>query len=331
MGDATGYSSEYGYQLYEVTGATEDWNYVAQNAFGYTIELGGEPGSPVFHGPHQSYVVDQYLGTPGTPTEGRGVREALLLARRAGRRRPRPRDRRGVGPRRPHAPPAQDVPHHHEPDLPDGHDRLRGQLHAHRPRLRARRLPRHAAGRARERPLRLARRAVHPAVRAQGGPHGELGAQLRGPERDGRRAPRPRRRHRLDRAGRRLLSADDLEPARCPADPGGPAAAVRDTAALARPATGRPADRLAPCARTPTRRTRRPAGHQRTRARGAGGAPRRRRRLLASGRRARVTRRARITLRFRRTPTAGTYRLEVRAVDSRGLPVRGVARLIVRR
>jgi carboxypeptidase T len=80
MGDATGYSSEYGYQLYEVTGATEDWNYVAQNAFGYTIELGGEPGSPVFHGPHQSYVVDQYLGTPGTPTEGRGVREALLLA-----------------------------------------------------------------------------------------------------------------------------------------------------------------------------------------------------------------------------------------------------------
>jgi len=46
---------------------------------------------------------------------------------------------------------------------------------------------------------------------------------------------------------------------------------------------------------------------------------------------ARVTRRARITLRFRRTPTAGTYRLEVRAVDSHGLPVRGVARLIVRR
>jgi hypothetical protein len=72
MGAATGYSSEYGYQLYEVTGATEDWNYVAQGAFGYTIELGGNG----FQGPFKQNVVDQYVGT-----EGRGgVREALLLA-----------------------------------------------------------------------------------------------------------------------------------------------------------------------------------------------------------------------------------------------------------
>jgi murein tripeptide amidase MpaA len=45
MGEATGYSSEFGFQLYEVTGATEDWNYVAQGAFGYTIELGGRTAS----------------------------------------------------------------------------------------------------------------------------------------------------------------------------------------------------------------------------------------------------------------------------------------------
>jgi Zinc carboxypeptidase len=77
MGAATGYSSEYGYQLYEVTGATEDWNYVAQGAFGYTIELGGEDG---FQGPYKTNVVDQYTGTPGTPQAGKGVREALLLA-----------------------------------------------------------------------------------------------------------------------------------------------------------------------------------------------------------------------------------------------------------
>jgi hypothetical protein len=76
MGDATGYSSEYGYQLYEVTGATEDWNYVAQGAFGYTIELGGED----FHDAYKLHVIDQYLGTPGTEQEGRGTREALLLA-----------------------------------------------------------------------------------------------------------------------------------------------------------------------------------------------------------------------------------------------------------
>lgn len=71
MGTATGYASEYGYELYEVTGATEDWNYVAQGAFGYTIELGGTG----FQGPFKTNVVNQYIGS------GKGgVREALLLA-----------------------------------------------------------------------------------------------------------------------------------------------------------------------------------------------------------------------------------------------------------
>src|SRR4029077_9198191 len=76
MGRATGYASEYGYQLYEVTGATEDWNYVSQGTFGYTIELDGD----TFQHPHQEGVADQSLGTPGTATAGQGVREALLLA-----------------------------------------------------------------------------------------------------------------------------------------------------------------------------------------------------------------------------------------------------------
>jgi len=75
MAAAAGYDSEYGFQLYEVTGAAEDWNYLAQGTFGYTIELDGDG----FHGSFQKDVVDQYLGTPGTRTAGRGVREALLL------------------------------------------------------------------------------------------------------------------------------------------------------------------------------------------------------------------------------------------------------------
>ena len=79
MGAVSGYASEYGYQLYEVTGAAEDWNYVAQNAFGYTIELGGGP-SGTFQGPYQTHVVQQYLGADLAPTGGDGVREALLLA-----------------------------------------------------------------------------------------------------------------------------------------------------------------------------------------------------------------------------------------------------------
>jgi hypothetical protein len=81
MAAATGYASRYGYELYEVTGATEDWNYVAQGAFGYTIELGGAfPGDPDFQGTYQTHVVDQYLGREGTSSAGKGVREALLLA-----------------------------------------------------------------------------------------------------------------------------------------------------------------------------------------------------------------------------------------------------------
>jgi hypothetical protein len=76
MGRATGYASEYGYELYEVTGATEDWNYVAQGTFGYTIELGGDG----FQGPYQENVVDQYRGSVGAGTPGLGAREALLLA-----------------------------------------------------------------------------------------------------------------------------------------------------------------------------------------------------------------------------------------------------------
>jgi hypothetical protein len=81
MAAATGYDSRYGHELYEVTGATEDWNYVAQGAFGYTIELGGAyRGDPDFQGTFQTHVVDQYLGRAGTSAAGKGVREALLLA-----------------------------------------------------------------------------------------------------------------------------------------------------------------------------------------------------------------------------------------------------------
>ncbi|UTI62778.1 hypothetical protein NBH00_15580 [Paraconexibacter antarcticus] len=82
MGAATGYASRFGYELYEVTGATEDWNYVAQGAFGYTIETAGAfPGDTDFQGTYQTHVVDQYLGGGASPgPAGKGVREALLLA-----------------------------------------------------------------------------------------------------------------------------------------------------------------------------------------------------------------------------------------------------------
>ncbi|HEX8208213.1 MAG TPA: M14 family zinc carboxypeptidase [Solirubrobacteraceae bacterium] len=86
MGEATGYESLLGYDLYDVHGATEDWNYISQGAMGYTIELGpsdtqeGGGDAPLFFGPYQTHVVDQYLGGPTGGPAGKGIREAFLLA-----------------------------------------------------------------------------------------------------------------------------------------------------------------------------------------------------------------------------------------------------------
>ncbi|HEV3000290.1 MAG TPA: M14 family metallopeptidase, partial [Solirubrobacteraceae bacterium] len=81
LGDAmaadTGYTSQYGWQLYDTSGTTEDWNYGAAGTFGYTMELGPESGDGGnFHISYDRGVVEQWVG-PGE-LEGRGVRRALL-------------------------------------------------------------------------------------------------------------------------------------------------------------------------------------------------------------------------------------------------------------
>jgi hypothetical protein len=76
MGDATGYTSQYGYQLYDTSGTTEDWNYAQQGAFGYTIEMGPEGGE--FHMPYETGVVNEWDGTAAG--NGLGMREALMIA-----------------------------------------------------------------------------------------------------------------------------------------------------------------------------------------------------------------------------------------------------------
>src|SRR4051812_48225301 len=84
LGDAmaatVGYDSLLGYELYPVHGATEDWNYIEQGAFGYTIELGPAEASPLFQGPYETHVIDQYVGGTTGGGTGQGLREALLLA-----------------------------------------------------------------------------------------------------------------------------------------------------------------------------------------------------------------------------------------------------------
>src|SRR4051794_8934500 len=79
MAADTGYTSQYGWQLYDTSGTTEDWNYAAAGTYGYTIELGpaAEDGGN-FHIEYKRAVVDQWTGTPGTPQEGKGMRAALL-------------------------------------------------------------------------------------------------------------------------------------------------------------------------------------------------------------------------------------------------------------
>ncbi|MEA2168790.1 MAG: carboxypeptidase [Solirubrobacteraceae bacterium] len=81
MAAAAGYVAMPAYGLYDATGATEDFNYFAQGAFGYTTEVGYDDFQPDF----QDGVVDQYLGTADGPMDlgrptSRGLRESFLRA-----------------------------------------------------------------------------------------------------------------------------------------------------------------------------------------------------------------------------------------------------------
>jgi hypothetical protein len=74
MGDATGWLSQLGWAIGEITGATEDWNYFASAAYGYTPEQRGVN----FHPDYATAVVAEYDGSG--PGANGGVREALLRA-----------------------------------------------------------------------------------------------------------------------------------------------------------------------------------------------------------------------------------------------------------
>jgi PKD repeat protein len=74
MGAASGWASQLGWAIGDITGATEDWNYFAQGSLGYTPEGRG----PNFHADYATVVVNEYVGTRAG-TQG-GVREAYLRA-----------------------------------------------------------------------------------------------------------------------------------------------------------------------------------------------------------------------------------------------------------
>ena len=81
MGKATGYTSQYGFELYDTAGTTEDDSYAATGGYGYTIEIG--PADGQFHMPYQTGFVNEWTGnTPSAGGNG-GLREALLIAAEA--------------------------------------------------------------------------------------------------------------------------------------------------------------------------------------------------------------------------------------------------------
>src|SRR3954471_9892096 len=88
MAEDTGYVSEYGYQLYDTSGTTEDWNYAAAGTFGYTIEMGpsADKGGN-FHIAYDRAVVHQWTGEETERGKGKGLRDALLAAGEAGANR----------------------------------------------------------------------------------------------------------------------------------------------------------------------------------------------------------------------------------------------------
>ncbi|MGI9017558.1 MAG: M14 family zinc carboxypeptidase [Euzebya sp.] len=58
MAAQTGYSNQFGWELYDTTGTTEDYSYNATGGYGYTFEIGPDQ----FHPPYEEYVAE-YEGT----------------------------------------------------------------------------------------------------------------------------------------------------------------------------------------------------------------------------------------------------------------------------
>jgi hypothetical protein len=67
MASHNAYANIPGYQLYDTTGAAEDWTFWSAGGVGYTFEIGPEE----FHPPYQTGVVAEYLGVP--PAAGAGL------------------------------------------------------------------------------------------------------------------------------------------------------------------------------------------------------------------------------------------------------------------
>src|SRR5918999_1318720 len=74
MAAENGYTSQYGWQLYDTTGTTEDWSYASTGGFGYTFEIGDLGFHPPF-----AETLGEWTGNTDDATGG-GNREAFYKA-----------------------------------------------------------------------------------------------------------------------------------------------------------------------------------------------------------------------------------------------------------
>jgi hypothetical protein len=72
--DHNGYRNIPGFQLYDTTGATEDWSYWTAGAYSFTFEIGLNE----FHPPYEQ-MVDEYLGRGDAPGAGKGGNQAAYF------------------------------------------------------------------------------------------------------------------------------------------------------------------------------------------------------------------------------------------------------------
>ena len=81
IGHAAGYTSQYGFELYDTAGTTEDDSYAATGGYGYTVEMGPPDGN--FHMPYATGVIAEWTGQNPHAAGRGGLREGMLLAAEA--------------------------------------------------------------------------------------------------------------------------------------------------------------------------------------------------------------------------------------------------------
>ena len=81
IGDAAGYTSQYGYELYDTAGTTEDDSYAATGGYGFTVEMGPPDGN--FHMPYKTGFIDDWTGENSYASGRGGLREGMLVAAEA--------------------------------------------------------------------------------------------------------------------------------------------------------------------------------------------------------------------------------------------------------